>query len=266
MTSLLLAKLVIAPAFVALVSLAMRLWGGIVAGMMSGFPLVTAPVAFFMAIEQGPRFAQPSAISIQFALMGVTSYAIVYGLLAGRYRWPISQGIAVLAYFTVSVFTVRLPPWSSLAIVLSLALVAVGLAVLPAPAGPVVRPPLPWWDVWLRVAVTLIIVLAVTAAADRLGPQLSAIFASYPAISSVLTPFAHARGGADAARDVVRGIILSHISFALLFAIVAATLPALGAVASYATAALAAIAASVAVMWGDHRLLRRQRVSAMGQP
>lgn len=265
MTSLLLAKIVLAPAFVALVSLAMRLWGGIVAGMMSGFPLITAPVAFFMAIEQGPRFAQPSAVSIQFALMGVTSYAIVYGLLAGRCRWPISQGAAVLAYFTVSFFAVRLPPWSSLAVVLSLTLVAVGLALLPAAARPLVRPPLPWWDVWLRVAVTLVIVLAVTAAADRLGPQLSAVFASYPAISSVLTPFSHARAGADAARDVVRGIILSHISFALLFAIVAATLPTMGTVVSYAAAAVAAIVASFVVMWGDQRLFRRQPASAKGQ-
>lgn len=265
MTLLLLAKLIIAPAFVGLASLAMRLWGGIIAGMMSGFPQITAPVAFFRAVEQGPEFARQSAISIQFAMMGVTSYAIVYGLLINRFRWPVCQGLAVLAYFVVSLGAVYLPGGSWVAGTMAMALVAIGLATLASPAGPVVRPPLPWWDLWLRVAVTIVIILVATAAANHLGPRLSAIFASYPAISSVVTPFAHARGSADVARDVVRGILLSHISFALLFAIVAATLPALGIAISYAVATIAAVIASLIVVWGDRHLSRRLRSAAMGR-
>lgn len=265
MTLLLLAKLIIAPAFVGLASVAMRLWGGIIAGMMSGFPLITAPVAFFMALEQGPHFARQSAVSIQFAMMGVTSYAIVYGLLIGRFRWPVCQGLAVLAYFVASFGAVYLPGGSWVAAALALALVAIGLATLKLPADPVVRPPLPWWDLWLRIVVTMVIVLVVTAAASHLGPRLSAIFASYPAISSVVTPFAHARGGPDVARDVVRGILLSHISFALLFAIVAATLPALGIVISYVVAAMAAVIASLIVVWADGRLPRRPRAAVTGR-
>lgn len=262
MTLLMLTKLVIAPAFVGLVSLAMRLWGGIIAGMMSGFPLVTAPVAFFMAIEQGPEFARPSAISIQFAMMGVTGYAIVYGMLIGRTRWPICQVLAVLAYFAVSTAAVFLPLLSWLAAAMAMTLVLVGLATLAPPSGPVVRPPLPWWDLWLRIGVTMVVILVATTAASHLGPRLSAVFASYPAISSVVTPFAHARGGPDVARDVVRGIILSHIPFALLFAIVAAALPVLGVVASYAIAAVAAVIASLIVVWGDRRLSRHRRTAA----
>jgi hypothetical protein len=258
-TALLFAKLVLAPVFVVIVSAVARRWGGLVAGMLSGWPLITAPVAFFMALEQGPDFALLSATSILFALMGVTTYAIVYGWLAGRRGWVVCQAIAVAAYFAVSSVTVQTPGGVGLAMALVLSLVAVGLATMPRTrdAAPSVAPP--WWDNWLRAAVTLIIVLAVTAIADRLGPKVSAILATYPAISSVVTPFTHARAGADAARAVARGIVLSHISFSFLFLIVATTLQPLGIAASYALAAVAASGISLVVAFGDKEIARRAR-------
>lgn len=51
------AKLVVTPLLVWAAGMAMRRWGGIVAGMLVGFPVMTAPVAFFLALEQGPAFA-----------------------------------------------------------------------------------------------------------------------------------------------------------------------------------------------------------------
>ncbi|HRD78220.1 MAG TPA: hypothetical protein PK264_20155, partial [Hyphomicrobiaceae bacterium] len=116
----------------------------------------------------------------------------------------------------------------------------------------------PWWDVWLRMAITMALVIAVTAAANAMGPRWSSIPASYPAITSVVIPFTHARDGRDAALAVVRGMLLSHIAFAALFVIAAALIADHGVIVAYAVATGAALGLSGIVISCDRWLARRR--------
>ena len=50
-------KLVVTPLFIAATTLVARRWGPGVGGWLAGFPLTSAPVSVFLALEQGPDFA-----------------------------------------------------------------------------------------------------------------------------------------------------------------------------------------------------------------
>jgi hypothetical protein len=55
-------KLVLTPALIGVVSLAGRRWGPGVSGWLVGFPLTSGPVAFFLALDHGVRFAAAAAV------------------------------------------------------------------------------------------------------------------------------------------------------------------------------------------------------------
>lgn len=247
-------------ALVWLASYVMRRWGGLLAGMLVGFPVMTAPVAFFMAFEQGTDFGARSAVGIMLALSGVSAFAVAYATLARTgVRWPAAMAAAVAVYFVVSSLAIHLTDHPAAAAAWTFAVVAAGLAVLGRPAAPPEAFIAPWWDVWLRMAITALIVVAVTAAAGALGPKLSAVPATYPAVTSIVAPFVHARSGADAASAVMRGVLLSHISFVVLFAVVAALIETSGVAAAYACGLAASLGVSAMVIAADRRLQHRAR-------
>ena len=47
-------KLLLVPALLAAISMAGKRWGPGVAGWLAGFPSLTGPILFFLAIERGP--------------------------------------------------------------------------------------------------------------------------------------------------------------------------------------------------------------------
>ncbi|HRD78219.1 MAG TPA: hypothetical protein PK264_20150, partial [Hyphomicrobiaceae bacterium] len=119
MTLILLAKLTVTPALVWLAAYVMRRYGGLLAGMLVGFPVMTAPVAFFMAWEQGREFAEESALGILLTVPAVSMFAIAYGLASRRGGWRAGWAAGVAAFFAVSVATVTLrldiPPAAAIA-------------------------------------------------------------------------------------------------------------------------------------------------------
>jgi len=66
-------KLVVTPLLIAVATLVARRWGHGVGGWLSGFPLTSAPVSVFLALEQGPAFAAGAAAGtlLGLAAMGI---------------------------------------------------------------------------------------------------------------------------------------------------------------------------------------------------
>ena len=57
-------KLVLTPILVGAASLAGRRWGAAVGGWLVGIPFTSAPIAFFLAVDFGQKFAAPAAAGI----------------------------------------------------------------------------------------------------------------------------------------------------------------------------------------------------------
>ena len=104
-----------------------------------------------------------------------------------------------------------------------------GLALIPrAPqdAGP--SDGLPAWDLPLRAACALTLVLVLTAIAGWLGPQLSGLLAPFPIIATVLATFTHGQHGVVPMLRLVRGMVSGFAAFALFFFTLAVSLRSLG--------------------------------------
>ena len=254
---LLLLKLTLAPMLVAIATLATRRWGPSVGGILVGLPLSTAPIFLFLAIDQGLDFAERATIGILFGLVGVAAFAIVYVLASRRVRWPASLALAAAAFFAASASAGQLQAGVFEAALAAYAALLAVVALIRRPQLQAVKIPSPWWDIWFRMAAAAALTLAITAAADRLGPLLSGIIGTYPVVTTVVTTFTHHQLGRETAVTMIRGSVLSWFAFVSCFLAIGLTLKSHGLAASLCVGALAAVATTVAVLWIDRRASAR---------
>jgi hypothetical protein len=239
----LLLKLVLVPGLIALVTMAGRRFGPRVGGWLNALPVVAGPVLFFLALEQGDAFVAGAALSTLAGLAAVAVFAVVYSWAAVRRPWwaCVLIGWTVFAALTLGLQAVSWTTGSGLA----LALGAFGLAPLALPPMPEAPPPVraPAWDLPMRMAAAVILVLTVTGLAAWLGPRLSGALTPFPIATTILLAFTHAQQGAPAAVGFLRAFLPAMWSFALFCAVLAWGVTGLGRDAAF----LLALAASLAV-------------------
>jgi hypothetical protein len=107
---------------------------------------------------------------------------------------------------------------------------------------------LPWWDIPARMLATVVLVGGISLGADALGPQLSGIVSTYPAIVTVIGSFTHHQWGRDAVRHMLRGLALSLLAFVAFFLTVGATLAEVGVTAAFVLGTAAALPVSAALL------------------
>jgi hypothetical protein len=271
-------KLTLAPALVAVATLAGRRWGGSAAGMVAGLPIIAGPILLFYALEQGPAYASEAA---QSTLLGIISLCV----FCLAYAWRAWSGASVLscmglgwvgfAVFTAliqrvedahSISMVRSAVYAVAALFLALrslppaekahadvdAKPVAGLPVEgPAPeSGPEGRPPQPQ-DLPLRMFASALLVLILTSLAERLGPRLGGLLAPFPVASTVLTVFAHREKGSEGARAVLKGLLLALNAFAAFCLVLGLALAAWGIIPSFVAALAAAclVQAGLVMVW-----------------
>jgi len=210
--ALLAVKVLLAPGFVVGASLAARRFGSRVGGVVGGLPVVAGPILLVYALAHGRVFAAGAAAGTLLGLVSLIVFVIVYGRLACRVFWGASMLAGWLAFgLATAIFSALSLP---LGVALALAALAllVGLALLPRPGtSPRVHAPPPAWDLPVRAACALVLVLALTAVAGWLGPQLSGLLAPFPVITTVLATFTHAQRGTDELLRLLRiRVVLLH--------------------------------------------------------
>jgi hypothetical protein len=240
--ALLAVKLALAPAFVVGASLVARRFGARVGGLVGGLPVVAGPILLVYALAHGRAFAAGAAGGTLLGLVSLIAFVVVYGRLAGRLSWWASMLAGWLAFAAATVvFSAISPP---LGVSLALAALALGvcLAALPRPSHAALEhasPPA--WDLPLRAACAAALVLALTAIAGWLGPQLSGLLAPFPVITTVLATFTHAQRGHDELLRMLRGITVGFGAFALFCFALALALPRLDTPESFALATTVAL-------------------------
>ncbi len=243
-----LAKLLLAPACVVAVSLAGRRWGVAVAGILGGLPVVAGPILVVLTLVHGRPFGAEAAAGTLLGLAALTLFVVVYGRVGERIG-PVPSLLAGWAAFLLGVAFLQLfdpPPPVSLVFVA--ACFAAGLASLPAPpAAPAAVPAPPWWDLPARALAALAMVIALTAAAGALGPNLSGLLAPFPIITSVLAVFTHAHGDRDQVRVLLRNFLVGFYGFAVFCFVLASGLDSLSGPVAFAAASAAALAVQATV-------------------
>ena len=239
----LLLKLVLVPGLIALVTMAGRRFGPRIGGWLNALPLVAGPVLFFLALEQGDQFVARAALSTLAGLATVAAFAVVYSWIAVTRPWwtCVLIGWAVFGALTLALQAVAWTAGSGLA----LALGAFGFAPFVLPPMPDAPPPpaAPAWDLPLRMAAAVTLVLTVTGLAAWLGPRFAGALTPFPIATTILLAFTHAQQGAPAAVGFLRAFLPAMWSFALFCAVLAWGVTGLGRDAAF----LLALAASLLV-------------------
>ena len=250
--NLLLLKLVLVPLLIAGITLAGQRWGPGVAGWLSGFPVVSGPILFFLALEHGPAFAAQAACGTLSAVPGILSFILAYSWAATRLPWPPSLIAGFAAYAVMLSALNALAPSLPLAAGITLAALLIARPLFPRLGPPKPGAPASRLNVALRMVMGAILVLLVTRFAASLGPRLSGMLALFPVLGSVLAVFSQRLVGVEFTVLLLRGMVLGFYSFAVFCVVLALGLPAWGIATGFSLALVAALV----VQAGTRRLGR----------
>lgn len=254
---LFLLKLAVPPVLVAAISLAARLWGPTVGALLMGLPWLTGPVLFFLTLEKGAAFGVGACAGIELGVVCICAFLLAYGAASAFAPWPVCLAAAAAAFAAAAWATQGADIALATAAAVAAASLLVTYAVLPRPAGAALPAALPWWDIPARMLATLALVGGISLSADALGPQLSGVVSTFPAIVTVIGTFTHHQWGRDAARHMLRGIAVSLLAFVAFFLVVGATLPEAGLPMSFVLASAVAVPIS-GVLLGFNRWVARR--------
>jgi hypothetical protein len=247
--TLLAVKLLLAPSFVVGASLIARRFGPRVGGLIAGLPVVAGPILLAYALAHGRAFAAGAAAGTLLGLVSLIAFVVVYGRLAGRVFWGASMlaGWLAFAVATAAFSTLSLPSGAALALAAVALLVGLAWLPRPSPERPTPTTP-PAWDLPLRAACALALVLTLTAVSGWLGPQLSGLLAPFPIIATVLATFTHAQRGPDELLRLLRGLVSGFGAFALFCFTLATALHRLDIAAAFALATALALLTQAIVL------------------
>jgi hypothetical protein len=236
-------KLTLTPFLILAASLASRRWGEIVGGWLVGLPLTTAPVCFYLALDQGVSFAAAACLGSLAGAASEAGFVLAYSVVAQHAGWPLAVAAASLAFAVCGVLlaSAKLTLWPAVAT--TMAALALVLVLMPRLGNGAMTLPRSWrWDIPARMIVATALVLALTALAPYVGPRVSGLLATFPIFAAVLVAFSHHSRGAAASVQVLRGLMIGAFAFTAFFAVLASSIERTGIVASFAMATLAALA------------------------
>jgi uncharacterized membrane protein (GlpM family) len=257
--TLLVLKLLLVPAFLAVISFAGRRWGPGVAGWLGGFPSLTGPVLLFLAIERGPEFTSQAAVLSLSAVFSAVAFGIAYAWACRRLPWVGALACAYAAWFASVNLLVRLPlslPWLS---VFALAMLIVAPRAFPRAQGTWGTHALPAQELLLRMAAGAAMVLAVTGMAEALGPAWTGMFAAFPVMSTVLAVFSHRANGPGFVVAMLRAMVAGFYAYMTYCLCVAALLEHWGIAITYTVAVIA----TVTVQGGARAIIVRMNRSGV---
>lgn len=253
---LLLLKLTLSPLFIAAVTLAIRRWGMGMGGWIASLPVNGGPILLFYCLEQGNAFGAHAAQFTLVSIMGVGTYSLTYAWMAQRHHWALCLS-AAWAVFFLTMFALR--DWSAsllLMVSISVLTLLVCRRFLPPARKPGAWPAPTAWDLPLRLAMAVALVLALTYLAGRLGPRWSGLLTAFPIASTVIAGFTHARQGAASAINFFRGMLAGMPGFCLFCAVLSLALVPLGIFVAFTLALLAQLLAHAVGLWVMKRPMR----------
>jgi hypothetical protein len=247
-------KLVLTPVLVGGASLAGRRWGSSVGGWLIGIPFTSGPIAFFLALDPGPRFAALAAEATMAGAISQAAFCLAYSWTAQRLGLSPSLLAATLGYAATTVLLIFVPLRGGPMFVFIIVVLVSSLFLMPMREIPLSsRVAFPAWDLPARMVVATGLVVLLTGVAPLLGPRLAGLLAPFPLYGAVLAGFAHRFQGANSAVGVLRGLLLGLFGFATFFLVLSGLLP-YGIVVAFALAIAAALVVQGASLLAGRRL------------
>jgi hypothetical protein len=246
---LLVLKVLLVPVLIALVTIGTRRWGPRVGGWLSGLPTVAGPTLCFYAWEQGPRFAARASHATLVGLVAVPLFCLAYVYSAQRAGWAVSLLVGWGTFLLSIALLQQIAIPLAMAWVLLAVSCAAAFALMPPHAAHTAAAAPPKWDVPLRMLAAATLVIALTTAAERLGPALSGLLTPFPVAIAIVAAFTHTQRGRDPVVAFFRGFLPALASFGLFCVVLAVALEPYGLWTALALALVVQLSVQTATLW-----------------
>jgi len=238
-------KFLITPMLMLAISLAAKRWGTKIGGLLSGLPVTSALVILFLSLEQGAGFALQAVPGALAGLAAVQMTYLFYFLVTRRVSAFIGC-VAALAVYAASAWLMSLLGWLAASVGVTLLLLSL-IIVVTAPkadSAPAKVVPLPRWVIPMRMLTATLLLVAITASAQWLGPVASGMLAPIPVIAWPLAVFAHVQGGHQELGAIVRGNAIGAVGVLGFYLAVKASIEQWGPLPSISAAVVLAVVAT----------------------
>ena len=217
--------------------------GPVVGGWIVVLPLVSGPVVFFLALDQGTSFAAAAAQGSLTGAVAQAGFCLAYGWSAKVGRWPLALAGGALGFAlpALALQAAPRPPLALLVAIIPCCVVLTLSMMTPTSAADGAPASLNRWDIPTRMVTGTVAVVALTQAAPLLGPRFSGLLAAFPVITTVLAVFTHRAHGPRHANAVLRGLLLGVFSFVAFYAVLGITVERVGIGGAFAAASGAAL-------------------------
>jgi hypothetical protein len=218
---MLLLKLGLIAFTVGLSSLAARRGGHLLAGLVTGLPVIVGPILALVLWEHGSQRTAELALATLVCVPATLVHSVVFAHLAGRAPWPGCLAVATLAYLAVAA-VLSLWTWPLL-VVVALALVAprLGMWAMPrrAASAPAAVVRIPATEVLWRMAAAVAMAAAILWGAAHLPAAVNGVLLAIPIAGAVLPCFTLPVYGVDATRALLHGFARGLQGFVVFFVV-----------------------------------------------
>jgi len=206
-TALFYLKVAIAPVIVLSVSYLQRRFGDRFGGWLIGLPITTGPFLLIIGIQEGVVFAGKTAHGVLLGQMALIVFCWAYAYAAPRHSWQTAIAIGTFACLLTGFFVTsfKFSIWITAPALILLWLLAMKFWPRSSDFTQKIAPPR--WEIPVRIVVTLVLLISLSALAPHVGAKVAGALSTYPVIASVLGAFNQRRFGAPATVSTLRGLM-----------------------------------------------------------
>lgn len=182
------------------------------AAMVLSLPVSTGPAYVLLALDHDADFIAAASLASLACNVAIVPAALAYGALARRgASLPVAYA-ALVAAWLVAALGVRAFSWTvSGAVLANLVVFGLGIVLTWGWRGAAPPPPMRrrWYDVPLRAAIVVEVVLSVILVSEPLGPSVAGVAALFPASFSSFILLMHRRlGGERVTAAFINGLVM----------------------------------------------------------
>jgi hypothetical protein len=234
-------KLILAPLAVLLASIASKRYGHVIGGILSGFPMIAAPVTAALLLDHPAEHVTAIAYATVSGLTATLGFIVAFAWAAKANKaWWVCLLVAALTFVGVALLLqiMQLP----LTIGVGIGIAAPWLArfALPKIAAPSHPPTIPSSELALRVVGAFVLAAALLFSAGNTPPWLSGLLIAWPITGSILPCFTQKIAGANATIAFFSGFSRGLVGLAAFFCVLGLLLPHMHQAMAYVVALLGA--------------------------
>jgi hypothetical protein len=239
-------KLILAPLAVLLASIAAKRYGHVIGGILSGFPMIAAPVTAALLIDHPAHHVTAIAFATVSGLVATLGFVVAFAWVAkAKQPWWLCLACATLAFITVAFALRALQLPLLLSVALGVAAPWLARFALPKITAPSTPPIIPSSELALRVVAAFILAAALLFSAGNTPPWLSGLLIAWPITGSILPCFTQRLAGADATIAFFSGFSRGLAGLATFFCILGLLLPHMHQAIAFALALLGAAVVAI---------------------